>query len=129
MAKKWSRPGRRVALTCRDPSLAVQSQKAEADINTIVRNFGVTGSVRAPARLPSYGDFDGISDYRDAMEAVKAAQESFASLPSNIRARFHNDPGAFLDFVENPSNLPELRAMGLANPLPEPTPATPEKTG
>lgn len=121
--------GKRVALVCNDPSLAVQSQKDEADINTIIRNFGVTGTVNVPTVLPSYGDFDGVDDYRSAVEAVRAAEASFASLPSNIRERFHNDPGAFLEFCENPKNLPELRQLGLANPEPAPAPATPAQTG
>lgn len=126
---KAKRLGKRVALYCADPSLAVQSQKDEADINNILRNFGVTGTVNVPVVLPSYGDFDGIDDYRSALEAVKAAQDSFAALPSNVRERFHNDPGAFLEFCDNPKNLPELRALGLANPEPAPPPATPAQTG
>lgn len=121
--------GKTVALYCEDPSLAVQSQKDEADINVIVKNFGVTGSVNAPIVLPSYGDFDGVDDYRTALEAVKAAQESFLAVPAHIRDRFHNDPQAFLEFVENPKNLPELRSLGLANPEPAPAPATPAQTG
>jgi len=47
------------------PSLTVQSQKEEADINTIVRNFGVTGKVPVGVRTPTYGDFDGVDDYAD----------------------------------------------------------------
>lgn len=126
---KAKRLGKRVVLVCDDPSLAIQSQKDEADINMIVRNFGVTGTVNVPAVLPSYGDYDGIDDYRSALEAVKAAQESFGALPSAIRERFHHDPGAFLEFCENSKNLPELRSLGLANPEPAPTPAIPDQTG
>lgn len=121
------RLGKRVALFCNDPSLAVQSQKDEADINTILKNFGVTGTVNVPAVLPSYGDYDGIDDYRTAVEAVRAAEASFAALPSNVRDRFHNDPGAFLEFVENPSNKDELRTLGLTKD--GPTPETPPQTG
>ena len=58
-------------LRCMDVSLAVQSQKDEADINTIVRNFGVTGKLPVGIRVPTYGDFDGVSDYREAIEAVR----------------------------------------------------------
>lgn len=116
------RLGKRVAVSFDDPSLAIQSQKDEADINTIIKNFGVTGMVNVPAVLPSYGDFEGIDDYRTALEAVQSAQNAFAALPSNVRERFHNDPGAFLEFVENPDNLGALREMGLANPLPAEVP-------
>lgn len=121
--------GKRVALYCEDPSLAVQSQKDEADINTIVRNFGVTGTVNVPSVLPSYGDFDGVDDYRSALEAVKGAEAAFMTVPANIRERFHHDPQAFLEFCENPKNLPELRSLGLANPEPAPAPAIPAQTG
>ena len=55
------------ALTCADPSLAVQSQKDEADINTIVRNFGLTGKLPANIRPATYGDFTGVDDYQSAL--------------------------------------------------------------
>lgn len=121
--------GKRIALYCEDPSLAVQSQKDEADINVIVKNFGVTGTVNTPTVLPSYGDFDGVDDYRSAIEAVRAAEAAFMSVPSSVRERFHHDPQAFLEFCENPKNLPELRKLGLANPEPAPDPAISDQTG
>lgn len=111
---------KRVALFCEDPSLTIQSQRDEADINKIVRDFGVTGRLPASARVPEYGDFTGISDYRSAVEAVRAAEDSFMELPSAVRSEFQNDPGAFADFCLDPSNLPKLREWGLA-----PTPAAP----
>lgn len=109
---------KRVQLICEDPSLAIQSQKDESDINTIVRNFGVTGRVAAPVRLPEYGDFSGVDDYRSAIEAVRAAEASFAAVPAKIRAEFGNDPQAFAEFCLSPSNLPQLRDWGLAPAAP-----------
>jgi hypothetical protein len=114
-------------LECKDPSLAIPSQKDEADINVIVRNFGVTGRVPQAVRLPEYGDFDGISDYRTAIEAVRQAEASFLQIPSEIRARFHNDPGAFAEFCVKPENLSQVREWGLA-PTPAPGPAEPAAT-
>lgn len=107
-------------LKCEDPSRAIQSQKDEADINTIVKSFGVTGQLPAAVRLPTYGDFDGISDFRSAIEAVRAAEDAFADIPSTIRERFHHDAGAFADFCIKPENLPQLREWGLAPKPPEP---------
>lgn len=52
------------ALTCILPTRAVQSQKEDADINTIVRNFGITGKAPISARVPTYGDFEGVDDYQ-----------------------------------------------------------------
>lgn len=114
----------RPKLICNDPSLAVQSQKDEADINNIVRNFGVTGRVPSAVRLPQYGDFSGVSDYRSAIEAVRAAEASFMSIPAKVRAEFDNDPQQFADFCLDPSNLPQLREWGLA-PTAEPTASPP----
>lgn len=98
-------------------SMAIQSQKAEADINMIVKRFGVTGLLPQTVRLPKYGDFgDQVFDYQTAMNAVRQADESFMALPPDIRAKFKNDPQAFMDFCAQKENLPELRKMGLAPP-------------
>jgi len=109
-----------VRLICEDPSLAIQSQKDEADINTIVRNFGVTGRVSAAVRLPEYGDFDTVNDYQSAIEAVRAAEAEFYKIPSRIRSEFDNNPQQFAAFCLDRSNLPQLQEWGLA-----PKPAAP----
>jgi len=41
------------------------------------------------------------------------------ALDARTRERFDNDPGAFVDFCLDPSNLEELRKMGLAMPAAE----------
>lgn len=96
------------------PSLTVQAQKEEADINTIVRNFGVTGKLPQGVKVPSYGDFEGVSDYRSALEAVAEAEASFMAMPAEVRSRFENDPQQFLEFCADSSNLEEMRKLGLA---------------
>lgn len=113
-------------LLCSDPSRAIQSQKAEADINNIVKAFGVTGRLPESVRLPSFGDFTGVSDYREAIEAVRAAEASFLTIPSEIRREFENSPQLFMEFCSNPSNLPKLREWGLA---PTPPAADPSEGG
>jgi len=105
-------------LKCEDPSLAVQSQKDEADINTIVRNFGITGKLPESVRVPMYGDFEGIEDYREALHAIKEAEASFLAMPSDLRNRLDNDPQRFLEWCADSSNLEEMRKLGLAVPLP-----------
>lgn len=111
-------------LECKDPSRAVQSQKDEADINNIVRAFGVTGKLPDNIRVPSYGDFDGISDYREAIEAVRSAEQSFMALPSDLRARLDHNPQKFLEYCADPANLEEMRKLGLAAPAPADSGAT-----
>lgn len=106
-----------------DPSeecFVQQSGKDEADINNILKQFKVTGLVPQGVRMPEYGDFEGISDFRSAMDAINAAQASFMALPSDVRTRFGNDPQVFLEFCADENNFDELRKLGLAVPKAEP---------
>lgn len=104
------------ALVCDDPSLAQQHMKEESDINTIVRRFGLTGELPSGVRMPQYGDFTGVTDYHSALNAVIAAQDSFAQLPADIRTRFGNDAAAFVDFCMNEENRAEAEKLGLVVP-------------
>lgn len=106
-------------LACEGESLTVQSMKEEANINTIVRRFGVTGQLPQGVRIPTYGDFTGISDFAEALEALSQAEESFMQMSAVTRARFDNDPAKFVEFCSNKDNLEEMRKMGLAVPAPE----------
>lgn len=119
-------------LACNDPSRTVQSQEAEANINNIVRDFGLTGTMPQGVVMPSYGDFEGVSDYREAIELVRAADAAFAALPSAVRNRMENNPQNLLEFVADPRNQEEIRALGLAlpreTPPPPKTPETPPAT-
>lgn len=96
-------------------SLALQSAKDECDINVIVKRFGLTGVLPQGFRMPVYGDFVDVPDtYQGALEIVRTADEAFMRVPPQIRARFNNDPGEFMDFCSDPSNIEELKKMGLA---------------
>lgn len=111
-------------LLCLEPTLTQQSFADEVDINTIVRRFGLTGQLPENVRAPSFGDFEDVSDYHTAMNAVLSAQASFQALPGHIRYdMFNNDPGRFVDFCSDPANLPKLRELGLAIPEKVSTPA------
>lgn len=114
------------------PSLAQQSQKEDADINTIVKRFGLTGQLPENVRMPTYQDFDGVMDFQTAMNAIKSAEDSFMRMPANVRARFQNDPAEFVEWCSDPTNLDEARKLGLAppkpaDPAPAPTPGEPGK--
>lgn len=104
------------AFCCVGESKTSQQFKDECDINTIVRRFNLTGQMPSDVRAPQYGDFEDVVDYQTALNAVIAAQGSFNALPADVRSRFSNDPGLFVDFCSDPENLPELRKLGLAVP-------------
>lgn len=99
------------------PSLTVQSQAEEADINVLMMRYGITGKMPENPRVPTYGDFTGISNYQDALNAVMAADNDFMALPADVRARFQNDPQMLLEFVSNDANIEEARKLGLMKPL------------
>ncbi|WNK12896.1 MAG: internal scaffolding protein [Microvirus sp.] len=104
-------------LKCLDESRAIQSQKDEADINTIVRRFGVTGLLPMQTAVPLNYDFaDNVFDFRTAMDMINAAERAFLEVPASIRTRFGNDPGEYVAFCSNPDNIEELRKLGLAPP-------------
>lgn len=100
-------------LECLDDSMTQQQFKDDADINVIVRRFGITGELPVGVRMPTYGDFDLVNDYQSALEAMREAEASFMAMPANVRERFANDPQKFLDFCADSRNIEEARKLGL----------------
>jgi len=83
---------KRSAVDCSGPTKTQQQFKDAADINTIMRRFGVTGVLPSVPGKGWYGDFTGISDVRDAFDVVERAQARFMALDPAVRERFRNDP-------------------------------------
>lgn len=108
-------------------SLTQKHQAHDTDINVIVKRFGVTGQLPQRLNALNLGAFDEIFDYQSAMNALVAADRAFMSIDADIRARFHNDPQKFHDFVLNKENEPELRKLGLWNALVEKPPEVIQK--
>lgn len=98
------------------PSLTKQSFADEVDINNIMARFTQTGVIdHVNSADPNFG-YAPSSDFRESLELVKNAHESFADLPAGIRRKFNNDPEQFLAFVEVPENRPQMASMGLLTP-------------
>ncbi len=110
------------SLKCEDPSLAVQADLVPSDINTILRNFGVTGRLPMTTKAPTYGDFTGIFDFQSAVNAVNAATDAFMELPADVRKRFDNDPQQFVDFCSDEANALEGEKLGINMPKMEVAP-------
>lgn len=120
-------------LACSDESRTVQSEKDDADINVLVRRFGLTGMIPQNVRAPIADDFCDVFDFSSAMQGIRTAQESFEQLGSDVRERFRNDPELFVKFCLEEKdgklvNIDEMRKFGLALPakpetVPESVPA------
>ena len=90
--------------------------KDECDINKIMDRYFRTGCLSDPLnqmRPGTYGDFSEMGDYMENMNKIVQARELFDALPSRVRERFGNNPGAMIDFVMDPNNREEAKRLGL----------------
>lgn len=93
-----------------------QSYREESDINTIMARYQSTGEL--PQLNNMEGQFLDVSemDFQEHMNFIIQAEDMFMQLPSAVRDRFGNDPGAFLGFCSDETNRTELAKMGLLTP-------------
>lgn len=103
------------------PSLTVQDEKDETDINYIVNKYadgqkGIAtldlGDSSQYAYL-QFGDATLPGDYSTALELVSGVREEFYSLPAYVRAKFGHDPMNFINQLNNPETLEYLKQQGL----------------
>lgn len=91
-----------------------QAHAKDADINTIMAKAARQGFIDRPSRAePMYGDFTNVTDFHGALAQVDQAVQSFMELPADLRKKFHNDPGALIDYVSNAENEEEARELGI----------------
>ncbi|WNK13671.1 MAG: internal scaffolding protein [Microvirus sp.] len=114
------------------PGRTKQSFKEEADINTLIKRFGVGAPLPQSVRPPSFGDFSSaVVDYQSALNLLNKANSSFMNLPAEVRARFSHNPQEFIAFVDDDRNRLEAERLGLVpkpvasvlavpTPIPEP---------
>lgn len=103
------------------PSLTVQDEKDETDINYIVNKYadGQKGIATLDLGDSSqyaflqFGDATLPGDYSTALELVSGVREEFYTLPAYVRAKFGHDPMNFIDQLNNPETLEYLRQQGL----------------
>lgn len=103
------------------PSLTVQDEKDETDINYIVNKYadGQKGIATLDLGDSSqyaflqFGDATLPGDYSTALELVSGVREEFYSLPAYVRAKFGHDPMNFINQLNNPETLEYLQREGL----------------
>lgn len=113
-----------VAITCTpEEGMTQQHFAQDADINTIVKRFGITDHSQLPAVTdPRYfGDFTDAPSFREALHNLMDAQERFDNLPADIRHKFNHDPINLYEWINDPSNADEAANLGLLKRM-EPTP-------
>lgn len=117
----------KVPFICEGESLTQQHFAEECDIRNIIKKHDRTGLISHVQRgTAQYGDYSEVNEYREALDLINHADESFAGLPSEIRKMFSNNAGEFFEFATDPANADKMVELGLA-PSPAPVEAKPEK--
>lgn len=93
------------------PSRTKQADAKSADINEIVRRYKKTGELPVNRRMALFEDLPAI-DLKDAMDLMVRAEQSFAQLPSAVRAKYNNDPSALMADIDTVggSDLDKVKA-------------------
>lgn len=94
-----------------EPTRTQQQFKDEVDINTIVERFNATGEMPPAMNFPTEQDFTDTFDFQSAMNVTITAREEFMKMSAKHRARFHNDPQEFMEFIHNAENFEEAVKM------------------
>lgn len=105
----------RVALVCKDKSLTQQSFKDQTDINVIIDKMIKTG-ISPEIPVPVYADLSTIDDFHTMQNRLAEAKALFYQLTPALRASYRNDPGAWIQDVNErlaQGDLEPLREMGL----------------
>lgn len=104
------------------PGVTKQSFADEVNINKIIARFDKNGMVTHINKSPGFfGDVSELVDYQESLNIVMKAEELFSGMSAEIRARFGNDPGQMIEFLEDPKNLEEAKKLGmvLEKPVPD----------
>lgn len=114
------REGAACAIETGSESLVQQAPSVDADINVIVKRFGISERMPVvPADPRFYGDLGDVPDLGTALRRVNEARDRFMALPVDLRNRFQNSPAVLWDFVNNPANAEEAVRLGLLRRLEE----------
>lgn len=117
----------KVPFMCEGESLTQQHFAEECDIRNIIKKHDRTGLISHVQRgTAQYGDYSEVNEYREALDLINNADDSFGGLPSAIRKMFNNNAGEFFEFATDPANADKMVELGLA-PSPAPVEKAPDK--
>ncbi|AXL14806.1 internal scaffolding protein [Microviridae sp.] len=96
-----------------------QAFEEQTDVNRIMARAAKGETITHLAKYGAvYGDFSDIDDLLTASARLNKGVEIFKALPGEIKREFHNSPGEFFNYVNNPENKDKLHEVlpGLAKP-------------
>ena len=90
-----------------------QHHTDQCDINKILAQFMETGIMPGTKANPQYGDVSEV-DFQEMQNTLATAKTLFEELPEQVKDHYNNEMHTFLNFAENPDNLPQMEEWGLA---------------
>ena len=102
---------RHVGLSFKDVTRLTDPQfKDDCTIEGIIKRYGI---LPRPDVVPVGADVSELGDFDECMRKVQDGLDTFNSLPSDVRARFGNDPAAFCSWISDTANVEEACRLGL----------------
>lgn len=96
-----------------------QKFEIESNINNIMAKYNETGIIGNPLKIsnrkPIFGDFSSIPSFQEANQMIIDTNNAFATLPSDIREKFGNDPNIMLHWLNDPKNNDDAIRLGLVS--------------
>lgn len=97
------------------PSRTQRHHQRDCDINFIVDRYVKTGTILDARGPGEYIDLSDVGDFRQSLSTIRAAGDSFDSLPSNVRRYFENDPLKYVDYCLTRGHTLDAVALGLSH--------------
>lgn len=96
------------------PNPAQQHIAGEVTPKALLAKFGAKQLKDILSMSPQvFSALPPASDLKEAMDLIHQGEDAFASLPSNLRNRFGNDPIKLLEFLHDPKSRDEAVSLGL----------------
>lgn len=106
--------GRRTGKRVKEESLTDQSGREDADINCLIRKFGINSVKATPEQMEALSSISmDAMDYRESLDRIREAQEAFNDLPAEVRKEFDNDPAKYLEAFGDEKKKDLLKRLGL----------------
>lgn len=112
--------GRETGYLVPEESLTDQSQADDADINVMIRKFGLMQVMATPEQMNELAAlhskmYSEDVDYRASLDFIREAKVLFEELPALVRKEFDNDPMKYVEAFSDGSeeNKEKLTRLGL----------------
>ena len=96
-----------------------QSDKDDCDMNKILDRYATTGLAPINQRTPVFADVSMLSDFKEALDKVKALEGRLKELPAPARELLREDPERFREIISDELTKDSLIELGVIEPEPE----------